>query len=301
MQVATGVLTMRGGVTSHAAVVMRSLGKPAVVGASGLNVDWEAQTLTSADKPQLTVRRGEVLTVDGSEGVVYAGALPTVSTGQDTNFMTVMQWADKYKRMDVLAYADTPEDIAVAQRMGAEGIGLCRTERMFSHPDRVNFFRRMILSDSPFERATWLLQLQPLFEQDQPQEPGLRGGDPQPGAEAGNRPGGVPAPRDGPAGEQPDAGLPRLPAVYRVPGDHGDADQSHHQYVTLRCRVQPAVCRLTFFVLPCRCGDPGPPREHRGEAADHDPAHLHGPRGGPDHADHHFRGAHHLRHVAHAS
>jgi pyruvate,orthophosphate dikinase len=160
------VLTLRGGVTSHAAVVMRSLGKPAVVGAFGLHVDWEAQTLTCASRPQLTVRRGEVLTVDGSEGVVYVGALPTVSTGQDVNFMTVMQWADKYKRMDVLANADTPEDIAVAQRMGAEGIGLCRTERMFSHPDRINIFRRMILADSPFERATWLLQLQPLFEQD---------------------------------------------------------------------------------------------------------------------------------------
>ena len=155
------MLTMCGGVTSHAAVMMRSMGKSGVVGAQNLTVDWDLCTLTSTDNPELVVRTGDTITVDGSQGIVYMGEMPTVSTGTDSNFLTVMHWADKYKRMSVLANADTLTQISTAGRLGAEGIGSCRTERMFAHPDCLTHFRRMILSDTTHDRATSLLEMLP--------------------------------------------------------------------------------------------------------------------------------------------
>jgi pyruvate,orthophosphate dikinase len=160
------VLTLRGGLTSHAAVVMRGMGKSAVVGAQGLNLDSAAHTLTSIQNPDITVRTGDTITIDGSTGYVYLGQMPTVSVGQDDNFRTVMQWADRNKRLGVLTNAETVEDVQQAQRMGAEGIGLCRTEHMFFQADRINLFRSMILAQDSHERATWLLKLQPLQQRD---------------------------------------------------------------------------------------------------------------------------------------
>ena len=156
---------MCGGVTSHAAVMMRSMGKSGVVGAQNLTVDWDLCTLTSTDNPELVVRTGDTITVDGSQGIVYMGEMPTVSTGTDANFLTVMHWADKYKRMSVLANADTLTQISTAGRLGAEGIGSCRTERMFAHPDCLTHFRRMILSDTTHDRATSLLEMLPKQEE----------------------------------------------------------------------------------------------------------------------------------------
>jgi phosphoenolpyruvate synthase/pyruvate phosphate dikinase len=142
------------------------MGKPTVVAAKKVTVDWQQQTLSCADRPQLVARRGDMVTVDGDGGSVYLGALPTIHTGNDANLVTVMQWADQYKRMAVLAEADSAEEAAEAMRMGADGIGLCRTERMFSQPDRLTLFRRAILSSQSIERSTWLHQLLPLMESD---------------------------------------------------------------------------------------------------------------------------------------
>jgi len=164
MQAATGVLTLRGGLTSHAAVVMRGMGKPAVTGAQDLYIDPDAGTVCSRSGG--SIKLGDTITIDGSTGLVYIGAMPTVSVGQDDNFRTVMDWADKYKRMRVLANAETPTDVEAADRMGAEGVGLCRTEHMFFHPSRIDLFRHMILSNTHEERASCLLKLLPMQTDD---------------------------------------------------------------------------------------------------------------------------------------
>ena len=154
------MVTLRGGLTSHAAVVMRGMGKSAVVGATNLHVDWANETLSCADRPDISISKFDQLTVDGTSGVVYLGILPTTTVAPDDNFLTVMQWADKYKRMEIYATCDQIDDITTAHRFGAEGLGLCRTDQLFQHPDSIDLFRRVIFAKDRSERSQWLLQLE---------------------------------------------------------------------------------------------------------------------------------------------
>jgi pyruvate, orthophosphate dikinase len=144
---------------------MRGMGKSAVTGARDLVVDAAQQQLFSADG-KLILKKGELLTIDGSTGAVYRGKVPTVSCGQSSDFQTILHWADKYKNMMVLANADTPDEARKALELGAEGIGLCRTEHMFFGADRLSVFRRMLLSDSDSDRAQSLVELQSMQQSD---------------------------------------------------------------------------------------------------------------------------------------
>jgi pyruvate,orthophosphate dikinase len=155
---ADGVLTSRGGLTSHASVVMRGMGKTAVVGAQDIIVDHKAQQLRTKDG-KMQIQRGDVITIDGSTGIVYQGELPTITPIHDEEFQTILHWADKYKRMQVLANADTAEDVKKAIEMGAEGVGLCRTEHMFFAPDRIQLFRQLILTENESDRKSCLQQI----------------------------------------------------------------------------------------------------------------------------------------------
>ncbi|MED5405259.1 MAG: pyruvate, phosphate dikinase [Chloroflexota bacterium] len=149
---AAGVVTSRGGVTSHAAVVTRGLGKPCIVGCEGIQVDLDARLFTAGDK---TVREGERISMDGSSGSVYLGELDTVQTSVKDlpEAHELLRWADETRRLGVMANADTPADATKALTMGAEGIGLCRTEHMFLDPKRLPSVRRMLLNAEAAE--TW--------------------------------------------------------------------------------------------------------------------------------------------------
>ncbi len=160
MHAAGGVLTVRGGMTSHAAVVARGLGKPCVVGARDLVLDREAGTLTTADGQSLT--EGDMVTVDGTTGQLLAGAVPTIQPEATGAFATLMAWADDARRMGVRANADTGHDAMLAQGFGAEGIGLCRTEHMFFQRGRIAPMREMILSETGEERREALADLLPM-------------------------------------------------------------------------------------------------------------------------------------------
>jgi len=161
IQAADGVITLRGGLTSHAAVVMRGMGKSAVVGATNLRADWTTNTLTCLDRPDLVAARlGDQVTVDGTAGVVYMGAMPTTISAPDDNFTTVMQWANKYKRLAIYANAEREDDIRAAHRFGAEGLGLCRTEHMFQRPECADLFRRVIFAEDVHTRNQHLAQIE---------------------------------------------------------------------------------------------------------------------------------------------
>ncbi|HWA80607.1 MAG TPA: pyruvate, phosphate dikinase, partial [Acetobacteraceae bacterium] len=131
MHAAKGVLTTRGGMTSHAAVVARGMGRPCVAGAGGITVDYGAQTLSAGG---ITVREGETITLDGATGEVFVGTVAMVEPALSSDFVTLMEWADRFRRLGVRANAETPLDAETARRFGAEGIGLCRTEHMFFEP-----------------------------------------------------------------------------------------------------------------------------------------------------------------------
>lgn len=163
MHAAEGILTTRGGMTSHAAVVARGMGKPCVSGAGALRVDYNAQTLAAGN---MVVKRGEVLTIDGSTGQVLAGRVPMVEPALSDEFGTLMAWADKVRRLGVRANADTPADARIAIRFGAEGIGLCRTEHMFFDEERIQAVREMILADDDRSRRTAIAKLLPMQRQD---------------------------------------------------------------------------------------------------------------------------------------
>ena len=160
MHAARGVLTVRGGMTSHAAVVARGLGKPCVVGARGFSLDRAAGTLRAADGRQF--REGDVITVDGTTGQVLAGAVPMVQAETSGAFATLLDWADEVRRMGVRANADTARDAEIAEGFGAQGIGLCRTEHMFFLRGRITAMRQMILAGSEEERRTALSRLLPM-------------------------------------------------------------------------------------------------------------------------------------------
>ncbi len=159
MHAAEGILTTRGGMTSHAAVVARGMGKPCVSGAGTLRVDYAAQTMQAAGK---TLKRGDLITIDGSIGQVLAGRVARVEPALSGEFGTLMGWADKVRTLGVRANADTPADARLAVKFGAQGIGLCRTEHMFFDEDRIQAVREMILSDQLEQRKKALAKLLPM-------------------------------------------------------------------------------------------------------------------------------------------
>ena len=160
---ARGVLTAHGGMTSHAAVVARGMGKPCVAGCEDLSIDIAAGTLRIGEHE---LRAGDVITIDGGSGSVIVGAVPLVPPAIDENLETILEWADGMRRMRVHANADTPEDAAKAREFGAEGIGLCRTEHMFMGEDRLPVVREMIMARDEEERRASLERLLPMQQGD---------------------------------------------------------------------------------------------------------------------------------------
>ena len=163
MHAAEGILTTRGGMTSHAAVVARGMGKPCVSGAGGIRVDYAAQTMTVSG---VTLKAGDIVTIDGTTGQVLIGKVAMLEPELSGEFAQLMEWADKIRRMKVRANAETPNDAKVARNFGAEGIGLCRTEHMFFEGDRIVAVREMILSDDELGRRAALAKLLPIQRQD---------------------------------------------------------------------------------------------------------------------------------------
>src|SRR5256884_304932 len=160
---AAGILTAHGGMTSHAAVVARGMGKPCVAGCEALSIDLDARTITLAGR---SVAEGEVLTIDGGTGRVILGEVPLVPPQINEDFETILEWADGRHRLQVRANADTPEDAAKAREFGAEGIGLCRTEHMFMAEDRLPVVREMIMAEDEEGRRKALDRLLPMQEGD---------------------------------------------------------------------------------------------------------------------------------------
>ena len=158
MRVAEGILTELGGMTSHAAVVARGMGVCAITGCSELRVSVQQGTATAADGT--VIKRGDTVTLDGATGEVMLGDIPKVEASTSDDFQTLLSWADKHRRLKVRANAETPEDAAKARELGAEGIGLCRTEHMFFASDRIDHMRAMILSTDRKERKRHLAKLQ---------------------------------------------------------------------------------------------------------------------------------------------
>ena len=163
MHAAEGILTTRGGMTSHAAVVARGMGKPCVSGAGNIRVDYASGTLSAAGH---TLNAGDVITIDGTSGQVMLGLVPTVKPQLSGDFAAIMGWADEFRRMKVRANAETPQDARVAREFGAEGIGLCRTEHMFFDADRIVAVREMILADAPEGRRRALAKIMPMQKGD---------------------------------------------------------------------------------------------------------------------------------------
>jgi pyruvate,orthophosphate dikinase len=163
MHAAKGILTARGGTTSHAAVVARGMGRPCVSGAGALRIDYRGKVMTVG---QYTVRQGDTITIDGSTGEVILGTVPTIEPELSGEFGTLMQWADELRRMKVRANAETPLDAATARKFGAEGIGLCRTEHMFFEASRIAAVREMILAADKAGRERALAKILPMQRQD---------------------------------------------------------------------------------------------------------------------------------------
>jgi pyruvate, orthophosphate dikinase len=163
MHAAQGILTTRGGMTSHAAVVARGMGKPCVSGAGTLRIDYAAATMTIAGH---LLKQGDIITIDGSTGQVLLGRIPMVEPALSGEFATLMGWADEVRRLGVRANADTPNDARVALKFGAQGIGLCRTEHMFFDEDRIRAVREMILADDEKARRAALAKLLPMQRAD---------------------------------------------------------------------------------------------------------------------------------------
>ncbi|MCX8135307.1 MAG: pyruvate, phosphate dikinase [Roseococcus sp.] len=163
MHAARGILTTRGGMTSHAAVVARGMGRPCVAGAGGITVDYSAQALSAGGH---IIRAGETITIDGATGEVFVGAVAMIEPQLSGDFATLMEWADKVRRMKVRANAETPLDAETARKFGAEGIGLCRTEHMFFEPERIGAVRQMIMAEHEEGRRAALSKLLPFQRQD---------------------------------------------------------------------------------------------------------------------------------------
>ena len=163
MKASQGILTVRGGMTSHAAVVARGMGTCCVSGCGDIAMDEENKKFTLGGK---TFHEGDCISIDGSTGNIYDGIIPTVDATIGGEFGRIMSWADKYRKLKVRTNADTPRDAKKARELGAEGIGLCRTEHMFFEPDRIAAFREMICSDTVEEREAALAKIQPMQQSD---------------------------------------------------------------------------------------------------------------------------------------
>lgn len=163
MHAAEGILTSRGGMTSHAAVVARGMGKPCVAGAGMLRIDYRNGLINAAGRQ---LREGDIITIDGATGQVLVGEVEMLQPTLSGDFGTLMGWADKGRRMRVRTNAETPQDAKVAREFGAEGIGLCRTEHMFFEGERIVAVREMILADTEAGRRTALAKLLPMQRQD---------------------------------------------------------------------------------------------------------------------------------------
>ncbi|MHB8232346.1 MAG: pyruvate, phosphate dikinase [bacterium] len=163
MSVAEGILTARGGMTSHAAVVARGMGKCAVTGCSSLEINEKKGEIAVSGR---TIKRGDIITLNGSNGEIYSGYVPMLTPEINEDFKSIMKFAGEFKKLVVRANADTPEDANVARNYGAEGIGLCRTEHMFFKGDRIKAVREMILSDTLAERQKALSKLLPMQKSD---------------------------------------------------------------------------------------------------------------------------------------
>ncbi len=160
---AAGILTAHGGMTSHAAVVARGMGKPCVAGCEGLSIDIDAHTITVGDR---TLSEGDVLTIDGGTGAVIVGEVPLVAPEVNDDLETILGWGDEHRSLKVRANADTPEDAAKAREFGAQGIGLCRTEHMFMAEERLPVMQEMILADNEDGRREALDKLLPMQQGD---------------------------------------------------------------------------------------------------------------------------------------
>ena len=158
-----GILTSLGGKASHAAIVSRGQGKPCIVGCDELKIDYINQTSTANG---ITVKDGDIISIDGSTGNVYIGEVPTVEPQVTEDFKTILSWAQKTKRLGIRANADTPDSAKLAREFGAQGIGLCRTERMFNEKNRIELFVEMIMAESLDEREQLLKKLQELQKSD---------------------------------------------------------------------------------------------------------------------------------------
>src|SRR6185369_15036448 len=159
MHAAKGILTVRGGMTSHAAVVARGMGRPCVTGAGTLKVDAERGTMAAGG---ISISRGDILTIDGAAGKVYRGRVAMLLPEVSGDFATLMEWADARRRLKIRTNADTPADCTTARRFGAEGVGLCRTEHMFFDAERILVVRQMILADDTAGRKAALAKLLPM-------------------------------------------------------------------------------------------------------------------------------------------
>jgi len=160
---AVGILTSRGGKTSHAAVVARGMGKPCIVGCSDLKIDYDNKICTIKGK---TIKEGESITIDGSTGIVFLGQVPTIEPKMTEDFKSILSWAQDAKKIGIRANADTPEGAILAKKFGARGIGLCRTERMFNGKDRIGMFVEMIMAKTIEERKKVLEKLRQLQKSD---------------------------------------------------------------------------------------------------------------------------------------
>ncbi len=158
MHAAKGILTARGGMTSHAAVVARGMGRPCVSGSSEIDINYENKSFKTSS---MEIREGEVITIDGSTGRIIAGSVPTVKPEISGDFSRLMSWADSFRKLKVRANSETPKDTKIAKDFGAEGVGLCRTEHMFFDEERILSVREMILSKTKHDRAIALKKLLP--------------------------------------------------------------------------------------------------------------------------------------------
>ncbi len=272
MHAAKGILTARGGMTSHAAVVARGMGRACVAGAGELRIDYRAGTITVREH---VLKVGDVITINGSTGEVMLGEVPTMQPELSGDFATLMQWADEVRTMGVRANADTPLDARTARRFGAEGIGLCRTEHMFFDEHRIIAVREMILADDAEGRRRALAKILPMQRQDFIEifrimkglpvtirllDPPLHEFLPKTDKEmqelvgaTGKDIGAIRHRAQALHEFEPDARPSRLPARHHRPGDLRDAGAGH--------------------LRGGRGGDQGDRRE--GRAGDHDPAHRH--------------------------
>ena len=167
MDAAVGILTALGGMTSHAAVVARGMGKSCIAGCADLQIDYKNRQFSiNRTQPPVVIKEGEWITLDANTGEIYLGEIATLSSTLDDDFATLMVWADEVRRMKIRTNADTPQDARIARNFGAEGIGLCRTEHMFFDPERIDAVRAMILSESADERGRALESIFPFQKND---------------------------------------------------------------------------------------------------------------------------------------